>query len=129
MIRITEKEHAELSAELSPRGIDYQSARVVKLLATGDYRTGVICNRCSVSNISDLVTKQINPKIIKLGFFVGCVRPPLGIKNRFGQPASDWIWSLHKVPKSASNDDEIGSTVDDWEAELLPSLSNSSEKE
>jgi hypothetical protein len=124
MKKITEPELASLLTAVSPTGVDFQGGRVLRLLATGEQRTGVICAKCSVGNISDLVLKQINPKVIPLGFFVGCIKPPTAIRNKFSQVAGDWIWQLHRA-ELAANDDEIGSSAQDWEAQLKPTLSSS----
>jgi hypothetical protein len=94
------------------------------LLAKGPNRTGIIAAFCSVGNIPDVIAKTINPKITPLGFFVCCTKPPMVIRNKFGQIAGDWIYTLHRADEAA-NDEEIGSSVDDWEAELKPSLLSS----
>ena len=117
----------ELSAVLkivSPRGIEYQAARICRLLAQGKNRTGVIASKCSVGNLPDVVLKTINPKILPLGLFVACVKPSITIQNQFGQIAGDWIYSFYRVDKAA-NDDSMGSSANDWEAELKPVLDDS----
>ena len=128
-MNITDQELDKLLAVLSPTGIDYQAGRIVRLLAKGPNRTGIVASRCSVGNIPDVIAKAINPKIMPLGFFVSCVKPPMVIRNQFGQVAGDWIYTLYRAEKSAANDtnggtdgirtrDPQGSTVDDWAKEL-----------
>lgn len=126
---LTDQELDKLLAVLSPTGTDYQAGRIVRLLAQGPNRTGIIASRCSVGNIPDVIAKAINPKIMRLGFFVSCVKPPMVIRNKFGQVAGDWIYTLYRADKSAANDEQggtdgirtrhpQGSTVDDWAKEL-----------
>jgi hypothetical protein len=116
-MKITDQELTKLLAVLSPTGTDFQAGRIVRLLAKGPNRTGIICAKCSVGNIPDVIAKSINPKIMPLGFFVSCVKPPMVIRNKFGQIAGDWIYTLYRVDKAA-NDDSKGSTAKEWEKEL-----------
>ena len=116
-MKITDQELDNLLAVLSPRGVDFQAGRIVRLLAKGPNRTGIICAKCSVGNIPDVIAKSINPKIMPLGFFVSCVKPPMVIRNQFGQVAGDWIYTMYRADKAA-NDDSQGSTSDDWMKEL-----------
>jgi len=116
-MKITDQELENLLAVLSPRGIDFQAGRIVRLLAKGPNRTGIICAKCSVANIPDVIVKSINPKIMPLGFFVSCVKPPMVIRNQFGQVAGDWIYTLYRAD-NAANDDSQGSSADDWFKEL-----------
>jgi hypothetical protein len=106
---------------ISPKGIDYRAGRIVRLLAKGPNRTGIIAHACSVGNISDVVIKDINPKLLEFGLYLACTKPPQAIINKFGQRAGDHIWSFYQV---AANDDtyEQGSTVEDWERELEDAL-------
>ena len=116
-MNITDQELDKLLAVLSPTGIDYQAGRIVRLLAKGPNRTGIVASRCSVGNIPDVIAKAINPKIMPLGFFVSCVKPPMVIRNQFGQVAGDWIYTLYRADKAA-NDNNQGSSEDDWAKEL-----------
>jgi len=116
-MKITDQELDNLLAVLSPRGVDFQAGRIVRLLAKGPNRTGIICAKCSVGNIPDVIVKSINPKIMPLGFFVSCVKPPMVIRNQFGQVAGDWIYTLYRA-NNAANDDSQGSSADDWFKEL-----------
>ena len=116
-MKITDQELDKLIAVLSPTGTDFQAGRIVRLLAKGPNRTGIICAKCSVGNIPDVIAKSINPKIMPLGFFVSCVRPPMVIRNQFGQVAGDWLYTLHRINKAA-NDESQGSSADDWMKEL-----------
>ena len=116
-MKITDQELDNLLAVLSPTGTDFQAGRIVRLLAKGPNRTGIICAKCSVGNIPDVIAKSINPKIMPLGFFVSCVKPPMVIRNQFGQVAGDWIYTMYRADKAA-NDDSQGSRADDWMKEL-----------
>jgi hypothetical protein len=125
-MKITDQELTKLLAVLSPTGTDFQAGRIVRLLAQGPSRTGIIASRCSVGNICDVIAKSINPKIMPLGYFVSCAKPPMVIRNKFGGIAGDWIYTLYKVGKAA-NDGAQGSSIADWETELAPTLSSSLE--
>ena len=114
---LTDQELTKLLAVLSPTGTDFQAGRIVRLLAKGPNRTGIIAAQCSVGNIPDVIAKSINPKIMRLGFFVSCVKPPMVIRNKFGQVAGDWIYTLYRADKAA-NDNNQGSTVEAWAKEL-----------
>lgn len=114
---LTDQELTKLLAVISPTGTDFQAGRIVRLLAKGPNRTGIICAKCSVGNIPDVIAKAINPKIMPLDFFVSCVKPPIVIRNKFGQVAGDWIYTLYRAGKPA-NDDTQGSSADDWAKEL-----------
>jgi len=103
-MKITDHELESLIAVLSPTGIDFQAGRIVRLLAKGPNRTGIICAKCSVGNIPDVIVKSINPKIMPLGFFVSCVKPPMRIRNQFGQIAGDWIYTLYRADNAANDD-------------------------
>ena len=116
-MKITDQELDTLLATISPKGTDYQAGRIVRLLAKGPNRTGIIAAKCSVGNLPNVVLKAINPKIMPLGFFVSCVKPPMIIRNQWGQVAGDWLYTLHRVNKAA-NDESQGSSADDWMKEL-----------
>ena len=112
----------ELTAVLeliSPKQVDYQAGRICRLLAQGPCRTGVIASKCSVGNLADVVSNTINPKIIALGLFIVCAKPPNAIRNKFGQVAGDWIYSFYRADTAANDDDYgEGSSEGDWEKEL-----------
>ena len=109
-----------LASIASKDGIERQAARICRLLSTGAYRTGAVAHRCSVGNLSDVVTKVINPKIFPLGLFIGCVKPPRTLHNKFHQPSGDWLYSFYTAD-IAANDDE-GLSDEDWEQPLVVSF-------
>lgn len=120
---LTKDELTAVLELISPKKIDYQAGRICRLLAEGPSRTGVIAGRCSVGNLADVVSNTINPKIIKLGLFVVCAKPPNAIRNKFGQVAGDWIYSFYRAEVAANDDDyNNGSSVDAWIEELAPEL-------
>jgi hypothetical protein len=116
-MKLSENRLEKIIPKISPKGIDYRAGRIVRLLAKGPQRTGIIAHTCSVGNISDVVAKDINPKLLEYGLYIACTKPPQAIINKFGQIAGDHIWSFYQV---AANDDEYeqGSSVDDWEKQL-----------
>ena len=99
---ITDSELSEVLRCVSPKGKEYAAARICRLLA-GEHsvQTVRINTRCSVGNISDIVSKQINPLIEDLGLYVACVKPPFKIVNQFGQPSGQMLWSFYR---DAAND-------------------------
>lgn len=118
----------EIIPKISPKSIDYRAGRIVRLLAKGPNRTGIICSTCSVSNISDVVAKDINPKLLEFGLYIACTKPPQPIINKFGQIAGDHIWSFYQVAANDDNYHQEGSSVDDWE-KLLEQISEDQLKE
>jgi hypothetical protein len=96
-ITLSEHELAEVLKRVAPTGKEYGAARICRMIAS---KTGVLSARinalCSVSNISDLVSKQVNPKIEDLGFYVACVKPPVKILNRYGQSSGQMLWAFYR---------------------------------
>ena len=118
-MKLTKKQLADIQAILAPKGTKYQASRVCDLLAQGEFRTAIVASSCSIGNISDCVNNVINPQIAHLGLWIGCVRPPNVIRNKFGQKAGDYLWSFRVIPNgAAANDADYGSTTDDWEEKL-----------
>lgn len=65
--------------------------------------TGKVNSTCSVGNISDVVHKDINPKIYELGLMVGCEKPVVPIQNKFQQPSGQHLWSYYLLPDAAND--------------------------
>ena len=123
-MKLTPDELTAVLALITPKdGVERQASRICRLLATGAFRTGAVASKCSVGNISDVVTTVINPKINKLGLFIGCVKPPRTLHNKFNQKCGDWLYSFYTAD-IASNDNDYGdadadgSSAKDWEKEL-----------
>jgi hypothetical protein len=93
--------------------------RIVKLLAEQPRTLTVDVNRiCSVGNISDQVARRINPTLSKMGYLVGCERPPQFPLNRFGERTNMFQWSIYKLPDcdtEAANDKSIKPAANDSE--------------
>lgn len=110
---------------VSPTGRDYSAGRVCRLLARHPAtRTRVINRECAVGNISDIVGKAINPRIESLGLYVACVQPPMRLRNRFGEPSGEMLWSFFRDyaandPVFDDNDmaEDLASDLDDIQAE------------
>ena len=120
-MKLSDEQLSEVLALIAPKdGVERQASRICRLLATGAYRTGAVASKCSVGNISDVVTTAINPRISKLGLFIGCVKPPRTLHNKFNQKCGDWLYSFYTAD-IASNDDDYGegSSAEDWEKELV----------
>jgi len=82
-------------------------ARLVKYLADNPHSPSVNVNRsCAIGNISQEATAA-NKKLFSKGYMVGCMRPPVPLKNRFEQETSQHLWSLYALPKEAANDSEF----------------------
>ena len=81
-------------------------ARLVEYLAENPHSPSVNVNRaCAIGNISQEATAA-NKKLFGKGYMVGCMRPPVPLKNRFEQETSQHLWSLYALPKEAANDSE-----------------------
>jgi hypothetical protein len=103
-ITLTPLELTEVLEVVSPTGIHYQAGRICSLLAhEKSVRTGKLASACSVGNISDIVQKSINPKIESLDLFVGCMKPPEKLTNKFGQRTGDHYWSFYCMPEAAND--------------------------
>jgi hypothetical protein len=98
--------HEELDQVLqrvAPKGREYSGARICRVLAEEHSVLSVrIHMRCAVSNISDIVSTAVNPRIKDLGLRVACTKPPYPILNRFDQPSGMHLWSFYRV--NAAND-------------------------
>lgn len=96
-------ELTEVLKRVSPTGREFGAARIARMLA-GEHsvQTVRINTRCSVGNISDQVSKSINPRISDLGLYVGCAKPPRQIVNQYGQPSGQMLWSFYR--DTAAND-------------------------
>ena len=82
-------------------------ARLVEYLAENSHAPSVNVNRtCAIGNISQEATAA-NKKLFSKGYMVGCMRPPVPLKNRFEQETSQHLWSLYALPKEAANDSEF----------------------
>lgn len=88
---------------IAPTGKEYGAARIARMLADEHSVLTVRINlRCSVGNISDQVSKGINPRINDLGLYVACVNPNRRITNKFDQPSGQKLWSFYR--DTAAND-------------------------
>jgi|DEB0MinimDraft_10_1074344.scaffolds.fasta_scaffold05995_2 hypothetical protein len=114
---LTEAELDAVLRSVSPKGIDYQAGRICRLLAhKHSVRSGIVAHRCSVSNISDVVSKSINPHIEHLDIFVSCVKPPARLNNKFGQRSGDHYWSFYRMLEAANDESYDDELADDLEA-------------
>ena len=105
---LSDEQLTSVLALVTPKdGVERQASRICRLLASGAFRTGAVASKCSVGNISDVVTTVINPKISKLGLFIGCVKPPRTLHNKFNQKCGDWLYSFYTTD-IAANDDDYG---------------------
>jgi hypothetical protein len=102
-VTLTHDELIEVLKRIAPTGKEYGAARIARMLA-GEHsvQTVRVNTRCSVGNISDQVSKGINPRISDLGLYVACVKPPRQIVNQFGQPSGQMLWSFYR--DTAAND-------------------------
>jgi hypothetical protein len=78
--------------------------RLVEFLSKNPHAPSVTVNReCAIGNISQEATAA-NKFLFALGYMVGCMRPPVPLKNRFKQDTAQHLWSIYKLPKEAAND-------------------------
>ena len=60
-MKLSDEQLDEVLASIASKdGIERQAARICRLLSTGAYRTGAVAHRCSVGNLSDVVTAAIH---------------------------------------------------------------------
>lgn len=105
-VTLSPDELNEVLKRVSPTGKEYGAARIARVLADEHSVQSVRINmRCSVGNISDQVSKGINPKIKDLGLRVACTKPPYQILNKFNQPSGACLWSFYRT--SAANDSDF----------------------
>jgi len=101
-IVLTDDQLDQVIQRVCSKGKEFGAARICRLLASEhSVQTVRVNTRCSVGNISDIVSKQINPLIEDLGLYVACVKPPFKIVNQFGQPSGQMLWSFYR---DAAND-------------------------
>jgi hypothetical protein len=86
-------------------GKELGAARICRLLAEShSVLTSKVNQDCAVGNISDVVSNAINPRIVDLGLYISCMKPPKPIPNRFNQPSGMHLWSFYR--DTAANDPE-----------------------
>lgn len=102
-ITLSPDELNEVIKRVAPNGKEFGAARIARMLADEHSVLTVRINtRCSVGNISDQVSKGINPRINDLGLYVACVNPNRRITNKFDQPSGQMLWSFYR--DTAAND-------------------------
>ena len=80
--------------------------RLVEYLSTNPHASTVNVNKsCAIGNISQ-EANAANRKLYFLGYMIGCMRPPVPLKNRFHQDTAQHLWSLYRLPEEALNDSE-----------------------
>ena len=80
--------------------------RLVEYLSTNPHAPTVNVNKsCAIGNISQ-EANAANRKLYSLGYMLGCMRPPVPLKNRFHQDTAQHLWSLYRLPEEALNDSE-----------------------
>jgi hypothetical protein len=85
---------------------EYGAARICRVLASKhSVRTRSVNVSASVGNISDFVTKAINPRIKSIGLKIRCTKPPTPFHNRYDQSTNEFEWSFYRA---AANDAEFG---------------------
>lgn len=96
-VTLSADEFEEVIKRVAPDGKEFGAARICRMLADEhSVQTVRVNTRCSVGNISDLVSKSINPRIVDLGLYVSCVKPPYKILNKFNQPSGQVLWSFYR---------------------------------
>jgi len=77
---------------------------IIELAKSSNIPTTTLNRKCLVANISHIVNRDINPRILPLGLFVGCQRPLRPIKNKFGEQNRTHLWSLYRIDEAANDD-------------------------
>ena len=77
-------------------------AKLVEYLASNPYSTSSkLSLYCEIGNISQEATAA-NKKLFGKGYMVGCMRPPVPLKNKFEQEKPQNLWALYKLPEENS---------------------------
>jgi hypothetical protein len=93
---------------------EYGPSRICRYLAANhSARTRSVNVECSVGNISDLVSKMINPRIQSVGLMVGCTRPFTPFKNRYGHHTGENLWSFYRAAANDPDYDNLDADLDD----------------
>ena len=81
--------------------------RLLEFLSVNPHSSTDEVNKAvAVGNISQ-EANAVNKKLFFYRYMVGCMRPPVPLKNRFKQETSQHLWSLYRLPKEAANDSQI----------------------
>lgn len=128
-ITLTNSELKQVLQRVAPKGKEYGAARICRQLANEHSVKSVRINiRSAVCNISDLVSKAINPRIERLGLYIACVKLDRPIKNQFGQNSGqmDWSFYRHAVRSEPCNNDLAAELRQDFAdmAKEYPELSD-----
>lgn len=108
-VTLSPDELALVISRVAPTGKEYGAARICRLLSQQPLSlTRKVNSECAVGNISDLVTKTINPAISDLDLYVACIKPPQPVYNRFGQPSGQHQWAFFR--DGAANQPEYEQT-------------------
>lgn len=103
---------------VAPTGKEFGAARICRMLAAEhSVQTVRVNTRCSIGNISDIVSKGVNPLIKDLGLYVSCVKPPYKILNKFDQPSGQMLWSFYR--DQAANDPDYNQSKPETLSEAL----------
>jgi len=99
-IKLDELETKKVLEVIDPKKKnDKGASRIVNLLAKRRLVSTVEVNQiCAVGNISDIVSRYINPKIYPIGLFISCQRPHTPLKNKFDQNTTQFLWSFYRLP-------------------------------
>jgi len=96
-IILTDSELLEVTRRVDPHGRTNGAWRISMFLGTsGGALTVRVNTECAVGNISDVVSKAINPAIQDMGLYVACTKPPYKILNKFGKTSSMMIWGFFR---------------------------------
>jgi hypothetical protein len=105
-VKLSSEELDAVLKRVSPNGREFGASRICRLLAVEPgVRTRVVNQDCSVGNISDLVSKAINPKIEDMGLYVACIKPLKPFKNRYNQTTGEMLWSFYRDAVAANDPD------------------------
>jgi len=77
-------------------------------------RTSLVNVECSVGNLSDQVSRHINPHIEHLGLYVACAKPARQFRNKFGEKTQETRWSFYAAAANDPDFDisELGQELD-----------------
>jgi hypothetical protein len=99
---LTTKELATL-LEAIPRRRP-QARELIEFVAANPHASTADVNKAVVvGNISQESTAA-NKKLFYKGLMLGCMRPPVPLKNQFKQDSAPFLWSLYRLPEGDRNE-------------------------
>ena len=102
-VQLSKDELNAVLERVKTNGVEYAAARVARVVANGPTRAGDVNREASVGNISDVVSKRLNPHIADLGLYVTCIKPFRPFRNRHNQTTGEMLWAFFREVDECEN--------------------------